>query len=41
MDKDGIADVCDNCPDVSNSDQQDTNWNGIGDACENSMDTDK
>jgi hypothetical protein len=36
-DSDGIADACDNCPVVSNHDQEDTcppGGNGIGDACE-------
>lgn len=31
---DGIGDVCDNCPTVSNADQADADGNGIGDACE-------
>ncbi len=36
VDTDGdlIADLCDNCPAVANSDQTDTNSNGHGDACE-------
>lgn len=33
-DGDAVADVFDSCPDVRNPDQQDTNWNGMGDACE-------
>jgi len=33
-DGDGVADVCDNCPDTSNADQADTDVDGIGDACE-------
>ena len=33
-DGDGIGDNSDNCPKVSNSDQLDTNGNGIGNACE-------
>ena len=33
-DGDGIPDDVDNCPTVPNSDQRDTNLNGIGDACE-------
>jgi len=33
-DGDGIPDAFDNCPLVPNSDQKDSNLNGIGDACE-------
>lgn len=33
-DHDGVPDAIDNCPQVANSDQLDTNGNGIGDACE-------
>ena len=33
-DGDGVLDSCDNCPNVSNSDQADSNGNGIGNACE-------
>ncbi|UTW47973.1 thrombospondin type 3 repeat-containing protein [Bacterioplanoides sp. SCSIO 12839] len=33
-DQDGIADQYDNCPTISNSWQEDTNNNGIGDECE-------
>ncbi|MFO0840652.1 MAG: thrombospondin type 3 repeat-containing protein [Phycisphaerae bacterium] len=33
-DADGVPDDKDNCPDVSNADQRDTNGDGIGDACE-------
>ena len=33
-DGDGIPDSTDNCPNVSNPDQKDSNGNGIGDACE-------
>jgi len=34
-DSDGISDVCDNCPAVSNAAQKDTDRDGIGDACDN------
>ena len=34
-DSDGINDVCDNCPAVSNVVQKDTDRDGIGDACDN------
>lgn len=33
-DADGISDLCDNCPAVSNRDQADADGNAIGDACE-------
>jgi hypothetical protein len=33
-DADGIPDIADNCPAVPNSNQADSNSNGIGDACE-------
>ncbi len=33
-DADGVGDATDNCPDTPNPDQQDSNGNGIGDACE-------
>jgi hypothetical protein len=33
-DGDGIYPPCDNCPDISNPNQDDFNGNGIGDACE-------
>lgn len=33
-DCDGIADADDNCPDIANPDQTDSNANGIGDDCE-------
>jgi len=35
-DGDGVSDVQDNCPDISNDTQQDANGNGRGDACDNS-----
>ncbi len=34
-DHDFVPDFLDNCPDVYNPDQTDTNGNGIGDACDN------
>lgn len=33
-DGDGVADSTDNCPRVANHDQEDTNMNGLGDACD-------
>ncbi len=35
-DSDGIADDKDNCPEEANSDQKDSDTNGIGDACQTS-----
>lgn len=35
-DGDGVPDSSDNCPNVSNPNQEDSNNNGIGDACESS-----
>lgn len=37
-DGDGVSDATDNCKDVKNPDQLDTNKNGIGDACESKCD---
>ena len=39
-DGDGIADGSDNCPNVSNPDQTDTDGDGIGDACDSDKDGD-
>jgi hypothetical protein len=39
-DGDGIADAGDNCPDVYNPDQADTNGTGRGDACDPDDDND-
>lgn len=36
-DGDGVPDLYDNCPDVPNPDQADSNGNGIGDACEGGL----
>ena len=35
-----MGDVCDSCKDVPNPDQEDTNHNNIGDACDDGIDTD-
>jgi len=40
-DKDTIADIQDNCPDVPNSDQSDLDEDGTGDVCDTCTDTDK
>ena len=34
MDHDGVPDRADNCPSVANGDQQDSDGDGVGDACE-------
>lgn len=39
-DGDGIPDTQDNCPDVYNPDQEDSDSNGVGDACEPGNDDD-
>ncbi|MFC1779696.1 DUF1566 domain-containing protein [Thermodesulfobacteriota bacterium] len=40
QDSDGVLDTEDNCPSVVNTDQNDANGDGIGDACDTSSDTD-
>ncbi|MCX6833648.1 MAG: thrombospondin type 3 repeat-containing protein, partial [candidate division Zixibacteria bacterium] len=40
LDSDGDGLVCDNCPSVINPDQEDTDSDGIGDACDPCTDTD-
>lgn len=37
-DSDLIGDSCDNCPLEPNTDQNDINQNGVGDACDNDKD---
>lgn len=39
-DGDGIQDLNDNCPNISNPDQTDTDNDGIGDACDSNTDSD-
>lgn len=34
-DSDGVADLCDNCPDHANPEQIDSDDNGVGDVCQN------
>lgn len=37
-DEDGIADICDNCPDEYNPEQEDNDMDNIGNACDNCPD---
>ncbi len=39
-DGDGVPDLCDNCPSVSNANQADLDNDGIGDVCDNCVDPD-
>ena len=39
-DSDGVGDLCDNCPNVSNADQSDVNKDGVGDLCHTDNDKD-
>ncbi len=39
-DGDGVTDTEDNCPDVANPDQADTENDGLGDACDGDIDSD-
>ena len=39
-DEDSFGNVCDNCPFVTNQNQDDTDFDGIGDACEDDQDSD-
>jgi hypothetical protein len=40
-DEDGVADGEDNCPEVANPEQEDSEFNGVGDACEPQSDSDE
>ncbi|MCH7878128.1 MAG: T9SS type A sorting domain-containing protein [candidate division Zixibacteria bacterium] len=37
IDEDGVPDADDNCPAIANADQQDSNLDGIGDACQETV----
>ncbi|RME47507.1 MAG: hypothetical protein D6795_13970 [Deltaproteobacteria bacterium] len=34
-DADKVSDICDNCPDTANTDQQNSDFDGFGDVCDN------
>lgn len=40
MDLDCVEDQCDNCPEVVNTDQKDTDNDGFGDVCDDDKDED-
>ncbi len=40
-DEDGVADEIDNCAEVANPEQEDSDFNGVGDACEPEPDSDE
>jgi hypothetical protein len=40
-DEDGVADSLDNCPEAANAEQEDSDFDGIGDACQPEPDGDE